>query len=214
MTLCFNNSCKQPITKGGDLKAVVDLAINGKQNYTKSNLLLIDQFGDSIISKMSFRKTPINALKNLNLLMPDIQKRINKKGYDALYHTYLILTFQDGRTISIEKNSVISISTNTQPRANSSEINIDNVPSGITLSQLLKNTRAKMGDNLYFSYNSLRNNCQDFQIAILKSNGISSADVEAFIKQNTGGILKGKKNTKKIINLATKTGAILETLIN
>ena len=212
--LCHNNACKQPITRGGDIASAYDLAINGNQDYTKPNQLVFNQFKNSIISKMSFRKTPLEASKALKFVLPDVQKKIEKRGYDALYHTYLIVTFQNGKSVSLEKNSVITLSTNTQARANSQEININNVPAGITLSLLLENTRAKMGDNLYFSYNAVKNNCQDFQIAILKSNGISSAEVESFIKQNTGGILKRKRNTKKIINLATKTGAVLETLIN
>ena len=60
----------------------------------------------------------------------------------------------------------------------------------LNLNQLLENTQKSIGSAKFFLYDGLKNNCQDFIIAILKANGLLTGQAESFIKQDITKIQK------------------------
>ena len=57
-------------------------------------------------------------------------------------------------------------------------------PPGLTINILLQNTWNKMG-NSFLTYSAKGNNCQNFILAILQSNGLLNFRNELFTKQST-----------------------------
>jgi hypothetical protein len=60
----------------------------------------------------------------------------------------------------------------------------------ITFAELIHNTLENMGTNKFFSYDGRKNNCQDFMIALLQSNGLLTNQSAEFIKRDVDFIFK------------------------
>jgi len=58
----------------------------------------------------------------------------------------------------------------------------------------------------FFQYDAVKNNCQDFLLNVLKSNGIGDEQDYQFIKQDTEQLFKGLPALKKVAHLATELG--------
>ena len=69
---------------------------------------------------------------------------------------------------------------------------IKNVPTNLTVNQLLENIEKRMGRQKFFSYSAYDNNCQHFILNVLQANGINEGT--DFIKQNTEGIFENNDN--------------------
>ena len=84
---------------------------------------------------------------------------------------------------------------------------IQNIPSGLTLNNLLENTKQKMGKKKFFTYNAVSNNCQDFLLAFLQSNNLGNEPNYTFIKQDTKSLFDGLPVLKKLAKGTTDFGA-------
>jgi hypothetical protein len=49
---------------------------------------------------------------------------------------------------------------------------------------MLDKTKASMGDEKFFTYDPLSNNCQNFIMGILRANGLLTSAIESFVFQN------------------------------
>ena len=90
------------------------------------------------------------------------------------------------------------------------------VPNQISLNELLDNTRQKIGDRLFFDYNGITNNCQDFIYNCLYHNGYESTNpkMKSFIKQDLTKLAKNMSSTSKtIMNTLTDLGKKTNILI-
>jgi|LakMenEpi03Aug12_release.lakeMendotaPanAssembly.Ray.scaffolds.fasta_scaffold35053_4 hypothetical protein len=67
----------------------------------------------------------------------------------------------------------------------------------------MRNTQKSMGSN-FFIYDASQNNCQDFIVNVLRSNGIGNDLDISFIKQNTTFLFNS--NLRKISNTTTTIG--------
>ena len=63
-----------------------------------------------------------------------------------------------------------------------------------------------MGDNKFYTYSSFTNNCQDWVYSLLKSNNLLTPEIEKFVKQDTGELLKALPEYAETIANATTTG--------
>ena len=110
--------------------------------------------------------------------------------YDCMFHLSLCI---NGRYI-LEKNESIALSdkkgtgsldyrTNLEGRSETVDVNIP-ANDRITLRQLLLNTREYMGCDKFSDYCAKTNNCQDFILALLYSNHLSTPQLEQFVKQD------------------------------
>ena len=86
---------------------------------------------------------------------------------------------------------------------------------GLTINSLVEKTKAKMGDERFFGYEPLKNNCQDFIIALLDS--VNAKFDRDFVKQKVEQLAKtvptwkqkeGKPTIDKVKSKAKKEGII------
>lgn len=84
----------------------------------------------------------------------------------------------------------------------------------VTLRQLLLNTREYMGYIKFSNYCAKTNNCQDFILALLSSNHLSSPQLEQFIKQDAEQIFNRlPKHTTTVARTLTDVAAIMNKLV-
>jgi len=170
----------------------------------------IERQGDEKIRKMRVVRAPIADVisKFLNVISLGLFKKLQDKlGYDKLYHLSLVIN-DDTR---IEKNEQIKIDKYTN-RANEEFLDIPLQGKNITIKQLFDNGAEYMGEK-FIPYDALRNNCQDFVIGLLRGSKLSSAGIEAFIKQPVNELVDNLPGyVKTATNAITTLGGLLTYL--
>ena len=173
----------------------------------------IQGHNESVITSGQVIRTPLpehimEAINGATAGM--LRERLKTTSYDNLYHLRIDFTTAEG-VITIEKNygSIDILHNDTRDLTSQSQrMNIGSIPQGLTIGQVLDNTRKAMG-SYYTAYNSLTNNCQDFIIALLKANHIG-ANVSSFVKQDLYELIApelktiAKEGVKKVINEGIK----------
>ena len=147
--------------------------------------------GGVVVERMMVVRTPVQEYVGHLMDVITIGKysdAIAKSPYDGMFHLSLLI---NGR-YKLEKNEVITLS-DSGPRLfgipEGSEIMAVRIPRGVDASllsvrNLLHNTRDHMGHEKFSNYCAMENNCQDFILAVLRSNGLASPDLERFVKQD------------------------------
>jgi hypothetical protein len=202
----------------GLIGSVVDFAktlYQGRSDYPHDQKKLIEQFGSMTVRHIRIGRTPLPSLITgaLNVVtLGAFSKMMKKSPYDKLYHLFIILTLDNGKTMLVEKNEAIHLALNppAMPR-NTSWLDVNTIPSTLTFHLLMENTKKAMG-NLFFPYDPTKNNCQDFIIAIFKSNNMLTQDVMAFVKQDVASLFKNFENTKALMNAVTTLGSKVDIL--
>lgn len=171
----------------------------------------IEDNGYKRIESITVYRQPIMSIisKLLNILsLGRWDQAKNKIHYDDLFHLYMIVQLNDDTKAIVEKNQDINVTDDIKTRdANTNSIVIDMKGRHPTLLELLDNTRRGMGARFY-NYQFASNNCQDFLLAILQYNGLSSPQATAFIKQNVAELVKTLPPDARInINAITKIGS-------
>ena len=84
-------------------------------------------------------------------------------------------------------------------------------PPGLIINILLNNTRNKVG-NSFLTYSAKDNNCQNFILPILKSNGLLNSRNEIFTKQSTESYFSDdlRKLTKTITDIGSRIDIVRE----
>ena len=206
---------KEDLTGAGFL----DLFRSPKKDYTNSSKRTLKNYGEFKILSLEAVRTPI--LKILDRIINIISfgkfnKLKEKYSFDDLFHLQLIAHVQAGpviKKIVIEKNENINISSSTSTKSTSQ---IQNIPvnKDLNLNQLLENTQKSIGSAKFFLYDGLKNNCQDFIIAILKANGLMTGQAESFIKQDITKLAEGlPPHVKKAMGITTQLGAQIQHAI-
>jgi len=193
--------------QGGTIQKAYDRVVNQEIGYTKSSNTVRKKHKDKKIIGMSINRTPILIPKTV---LKTVGINTKDRDYDDLYHLFMIITFEDNKQITVEKNEVIKLSPTKSRGSSTQTILVNNVPK-VTLNELLKNTQVRMGSN-YHRYSATKNNCQDFLLNILLANKFGGDKVKSFIKQNIDGLVG--KNTSAVLDGITNTVGIFQTLVN
>lgn len=141
----------------------------------------LDLYGNQQVVSLKAKRVPVeSAIQTiLNVVsLGALRKAIQTLGYDNIFHLSLVINDK----YELDKREVITVR-NYQKKANEELIDIPLNNKRFTIRQMLDNTAQSMGD-LYGSYSPQSNNCQDFIIGILTSNGVGNADVKKWIKQD------------------------------
>jgi len=170
----------------------------------------IDKQGDQKITSLKVVRAPISEVisKFLNVISLGLFRQLqNKLGYDKLYHLSLVV---NGDT-RIEKNEQISIS----PYRDEKDEEFLEIPlkgQSITIKQLMDRGANYMKER-FIPYDALNNNCQDFIIGLLRPSGLSSPQIESFIKQPVDELVDNlPQYVKTTTNLITTLGGLLTYL--
>jgi hypothetical protein len=140
----------------------------------------------------------------------------NKYGYDDMYHLMMVITLDNNVPILLEKNEVINIHINPTISPNAEKMEL-NVPENFntTFKEFLDRTQSFMGND-YFSYDSMKNNCQRFIKSIILANPPLEKENPNSIKwveQDTSGLQRDlSPTTQKIFKATTDLAARLNVL--
>ena len=157
---------------------------------------ILDRRGDAIITGVVVGRTPVQQL------VQGIIRQVADIPYDNLFHLFVILDTTKGKVLleKIERiNAEVEKSIN---RPDAEYLTVNSIPSGLTVNQLIENTKNQMGDKFY-PYGSYKNNCQYFIQNILTANGMNDTAVLDFVKQDTEFIFKNNPAFRKLANTAT-----------
>jgi hypothetical protein len=200
----------RPRKNGGSaISSVTDFA---KKIFSNSSIppalkRILDKYGNEKITGMSVGRTPVPSYITgaLNVVsLGEWKKKFASKPFDKLYHLYMIIQTQKGQFI-IEKNERINASENVP--ASNETMSISGIPDGLTPNILIERTEKYMGGK-FLPYSAYDNNCQDFIIAVLKSNHLGNESVYKFVKQDTEDLFKASgTHTRKFANTLTDLGA-------
>ena len=191
-----------------------------RDDYMPSVRKLLQEIQGKKIVKMIVVRDPIkeeiHMLANA-ISMNEINKFKKEVSIDDLYHLFAVCTLDDGQMIRFEKNAEIeAFKISKIQQIDKSNIFECVVPNQISLNELLDNTRQKIGDRLFFDYNAMTNNCQDFIYNCLYHNGYESTNpkMKSFIKQDLTKLAKNMSSTSKtIMNTLTDLGKKTNILI-
>ena len=173
---------------------------------------ILKTMGDKTIVSAEVVRSPVQSIvqQAINFVSGgEFKKAIADKPYDDIFHLMIVLTLEDGKKFSLEKNAIITLR---PTKGRSGESSPVSVPAGLTLNKALEKTEAAMGD-LYATYSAKSNNCQDFILAFLKANGMGDAKDYTFVKQDVSTLFGKTDFLRKFTNTVTDIGAKVTTLI-
>ena len=172
---------------------LVDKIIFGSDELSPQIIKYLKKNGHLKIKSLTLGRSPVPAAIYAFL---DIA---SKKGVkqDILYHLYLIITLENGKKISIEKNERIALNTSKIAKPSHTLPISGNID--FSLDEMINNTKNLMGKQKFIQY-SVDNNCQVFIKSILESNKLLNAENLEFVKQDTQDIWEGRPQLRKIAN--------------
>jgi hypothetical protein len=139
-------------------------------------------------------------------MIQGILKTVSTVPYDQLFHLFLVFNTNKGPVL-MEKNARINMSTSIPKMYES--ITINNVPH-YTIKEYVAKTKAYMGDK-FIPYHPSTNNCQDFILSVLMSNGIGEG--HDFVKQDTTMIFKNKDWLSNFAHSVTNLGGYADVVL-
>jgi hypothetical protein len=176
-------------------------------DYSPQAREIVRQYDDEIAIGAIVMRTPVSSLVKLGLKVVSLGQFDND-----IYHLFLQVYFESGKSLLIEKNAVIHFIPAPNVRVGSTMEKVGNWRN-ISLNELLEGARRVLGPK-YFTYDAKNNNCQDFIMAILTGSGLGTSENFKFIKQDTRGMFKGLKKTRNIVKGVTRLGGIVDRLIH
>jgi len=192
-------------------KTVATITAKPKRVSAKVRTLL-SKMGDQTITSAELVRSPVQSVvqQAINFVSGgEFKKAIADKPYDDIFHLMIILTMEDGKKYSLEKNAIITLR---PTKGRSGESSSVSVPTGLTLNEALDKTQEAMGD-AFATYSARDNNCQDFILAFLKANGMGDEADYTFVKQDVKSLFGKTSFLRKFTNTVTDIGAKVSTLI-
>jgi hypothetical protein len=186
----------------------------GADDYNNKVKNIISKYGNIEIVSGIIHRHQIPKYINSILNFASFGEFEKQNPYDKLFHLSVIFTLQNGTKILVEKNEVINMEINPKLNNFNDESLIINKPfNNLTLNKALENTQKRMGNN-YFSYQASHNNCQNFILNILESNGLLDDENKEFIKQNTEKIFNKLPHLKKLSDAVTGIAGKVDIIKN
>jgi hypothetical protein len=187
---------------------VIDAIINGVRKGASPNLKdMIKKYGDKAITSASVQRAPIDkAIRVVAdvLTSGKFSKTAGDLEYDDVYHLSLILTLDNGKIISYEKNDVVVIKENPQIKGEQMAVNLKN----ITLANFINNTIQAIGEEKFYLYTAEEFNCQHFIHAHLKVNKALTPALNTFIMQDAISLLQRNPKLISLFKKVTDIGAL------
>jgi len=173
---------------------------------------ILEEHGMTEIRSMVVKRTPLSKLLTGAMSAFSLGKFGKRayKEYDELFHLFCEVKLVDGNVFLIEKNERINIETKRRRGDKVESSPITNLSKGLTMNALLEKTREYMGVVNFYEYSAVSNNCQDFIMAVLKSNNIGDESTFTFVKQDTETLFKRLPYLQKLAVGVTDTYATLE----
>ena len=205
-------SKSKKVQKGKGIFDTAKALIFGRTKLPPTARKILKANGDTEIDYIQVARNPLNTATKLALdaaSLGEFSKKAKKLPYDKLFHLYMIFTLKNGKNVLVEKNEVINMEMKGVRK--DAESKLVKVNKSLTLNTVMANTKKKMGRK-FLPYSAYNNNCQDFLMAILKSNKLGNQTIYKFVKQNTTSIFKTSPAFTKFTNFITDLGAKINIL--
>ena len=199
-----------------------DITKTDLSNYPNSAKKTMATLGDLPVESAEIVRTPISAVlsKFINLLSAGKFEQASKDaGYDKLFHLQLVLNVVDNngnrKKVAIQKTERVQVDGSlTGVSAETEYLSISIGNKKFTPNEMLEKTRKRIGDRDFFGYDSFKNNCQNFILNLLKSEGLAGAKETNFLYQDTKAIAdKIPALSKKIMNFTTDAGNVFSKVL-
>ena len=154
---------------------------------------ILKKYGNETIKNITVCRTPVNAV------VTGVIKAVATTPYDVLFHLFIVIITTSGNRILFEKNE--RINSKLAPNLSTVEKMAVQNPPQCTINQLIQNTSNYMGSK-FIPYSASGNNCQNFIMGILQSNGVNEQNLFNFVKQDTASIFRDP-NFRKFANTVT-----------
>jgi hypothetical protein len=188
----------------------------------------LESHSNSYIKRIDVCRVPIKQIIDsaLNIISLGQYSKIKKQlNYDDMFHLYLLITFDTGESIILERNQVLRLA----PATKSDFIELKKCsksacPGCINIP--LNNRRIKFldffangevyqlthSDISFYIYDALKNNCQDFVLALLKGNHLDTPFITEYVKQTLPEILP--EYAKKFARGLTDVAGAFDVLLH
>jgi hypothetical protein len=121
----------------------------------------------------------------LNIItLGQLNKVTKDMNYDKLFHLFVVFDTSSG-SYRTERNEIVRV----YKGGVAGETMSVPVNKQITVAELFGNAIKKEGDALW-SYNAVKNNCQDYVLSILGASGLLPANARSFVKQDIPTLFK------------------------
>ncbi len=191
---------------GGDY---ANALLYGRNDYSPKVRAILDKYGGEVVRTAAIVRNPVQQVlvEAMNVVsFGQFKKNMKDAEYDKLFHLQLDFTLESGKEMRVEKIEVINMDEQLTNKADGQIRPITKMPVGMTLNAMMENTKNAMGGK-FFLYSAKDNNCQDFLLALLTSNGMGDEEDYAFVKQNTAQLFKGLDTLRKVSNTLTDIGS-------
>ena len=169
-------------------------------NLPKSFRDTLERNKDKKIVNIEVCREPVSsavkAFANL-ITLGTYNEESRKRGEAGFFHLYSILTLEDGTRLIYEKNErpVLQVS-NKQVGPDGKCVSIN---ANVSLGEFMEKSIKRMGEDLFITYDPLRNNCQDQLLNSLQANGLLNQELRQFIKQDTEDLIENTPAFSKIL---------------
>jgi len=169
--------------------------VGAKLSFSNKIKKILKKYGNQKIRAISIGRRPINSLveRAFNIIsLGKWSKLRDQYYYDKLFHLFLIITMEDGTIISLEKNSIVTMTENDE-RCSMKDvecIELDYPTDSISLDDFVRKPLERIGKEKYFVYDPFSQNCQIFIRDVLTTFGLYSKKVDEFVYQDITEIVK------------------------
>ena len=174
-----------------DVKKFGKKVLNPDGAYPPNVSKIKNSRGDEIITALTLRRNPVASVitQLMNFVsLGSFNKKLGRLPYDNLYHLSLLVKTDSGSFV-LEKIERLNATTTISTPEGLELLPIKNIPSNLSVLELIQNTEKLMGSK-FLPYNPSTNNCQDFIMAILKANNLLTPELQEWVKQNTTSLFK------------------------
>jgi hypothetical protein len=175
--------------EGSGLFQNIRKAFTGNYSGESDFMKWVNDNSGVVISSIVVCRQPVkSAITNaLNIITAGKFNATTKKlGYDQLFHLSMII---NGKW-RVEKNSIVKVSNDVTISSDMQTMNVS-LKGQIKIGDFFNMAISTMGEKSFFVYDAFSTNCQLFIQGVLSSNGLLTPDLDNFILQNAGDILRG-----------------------
>ncbi len=208
----FVSDTAQKVIK--DVKDYGTTVVKGRNDYPPKVREILNKYGEEEVSGLTIMRTPVPSVLTGALSLfsgGEFGKRM-KNAFDTLFHLFLEIQTKSGKRLSVEKNEVINMDVSPKKRPETETKVVYNIPSGLTINEMMNKTKEYQGGK-FFKYSAANNNCQDFIVAIFRSNNIGDDSDIKFIKQDTEQLFKNLPSLRKFANTVTDIGGAFNVAV-
>jgi len=172
----------------------------------------LNTYGNIKINTIIICRKPVAKIYQqiLNIItLGEFNKNKKRFSYDNVYHLFMIMIFENGVQLKIEKNERINITTNVA--LGTENIYIYNV--NITFNNLIINAEKYISLKDLYRYNGFSTNCQHFILSLLQTNNLLTQEAKQFILQSVGEMITSdiiKHATQAITDVAAVSNYIIK----